>query len=134
MMKPIEYPTTVSGMFDLLKKKLGKMIPESELLVKAELAVRINELKKQKNAVILGHNYMEPALFNSIPDYVGDSLGLSRIAATSTADRIVFCGVRFMGETAKILNPGRMVLVPAKVAGCSLAAAITAQDVRNLKA
>ena len=133
-MKPIEYPTTVSGMFEHLKKKLSKMIPESELLVKAELAVKINELKKQKNAVILGHNYMEPALFNSIPDYVGDSLALSRIAASSTADRIVFCGVRFMGETAKILNPGRMVLVPAKVAGCSLASAITAQDVRNLKA
>ena len=121
-------------MFEHLKKKLSKMIPESELLVKAELAVKINELKKQKNAVILGHNYMEPALFNSIPDYVGDSLALSRIAASSTADRIVFCGVRFMGETAKILNPGRMVLVPAKVAGCSLASAITAQDVRNLKA
>jgi quinolinate synthase len=133
-MKPIEYPTTVNGMFEHLKKKLSKIIPESELLVKAELAIKINELKKRKNAVILGHNYMEAALFNSIPDYVGDSLALSRIAANSTADRIVFCGVRFMGETAKILNPGRMVLVPAKVAGCSLASAITAQDVRNLKA
>lgn len=133
-MKPIEYPTTVNGMFEHLKKKLSKIIPESELLVKAELAIKINELKKRKNAVILGHNYMEAALFNSIPDYVGDSLALSRIAANSTSDRIVFCGVRFMGETAKILNPGRMVLVPAKVAGCSLASAITAQDVRNLKA
>lgn len=121
-------------MFEHLKKKLSKIIPESELLVKAELAIKINELKKRKNAVILGHNYMEAALFNSIPDYVGDSLALSRIAANSTSDRIVFCGVRFMGETAKILNPGRMVLVPAKVAGCSLASAITAQDVRNLKA
>ncbi len=133
-MKPIEYPTTVSGMFDMLKTKLGRMIPEAELLVKAELAVEINELKKKKNAVILGHNYMEPALFASIPDYVGDSLQLSRIAANTTADRVVFCGVRFMAETAKILNPQRMVLLPAKIAGCSLAASITAQDVRNLKA
>jgi len=133
-MKPIEYPTTVSGMFELLKTKLGRMIPESELLVKAELAVEINALKKQKNAVILGHNYMEAALFASIPDFVGDSLQLSRIAANTTADRIVFCGVRFMAETAKILNPQRMVLLPAKIAGCSLASSITAQDVRNLKA
>lgn len=77
---------------------------------------------------------MEPALFASIPDYVGDSLQLSRIAANTTADRVVFCGVRFMAETAKILNPQRMVLLPAKIAGCSLAASITAQDVRNLKA
>jgi quinolinate synthase len=133
-MKPIEYPTTVSGMFDMLKAKLGRMVPEAELLVKAELAVEINELKKKKNAVILGHNYMEPALFASIPDYVGDSLQLSRIAANTTADRVVFCGVRFMAETAKILNPQRMVLLPAKIAGCSLASSITAQDVRNLKA
>lgn len=121
-------------MFDMLKTKLGRMVPEAELLVKAELAVEINELKKKKNAVILGHNYMEPALFASIPDYVGDSLQLSRIAANTTADRVVFCGVRFMAETAKILNPQRMVLLPAKIAGCSLAASITAQDVRNLKA
>ena len=121
-------------MFELLKTKLGRMIPESELLVKAELAVEINALKKQKNAVILGHNYMEAALFASIPDFVGDSLQLSRIAANTTADRIVFCGVRFMAETAKILNPQRMVLLPAKIAGCSLASSITAQDVRNLKA
>lgn len=133
-MKPLEYPTTVSGMFELLKKKLGRMIPEAELLVKAELAVEINRIKKEKNAVILGHNYMEPALFSSIPDYVGDSLQLSRIAANTTADRIVFCGVRFMAETAKILNPGRMVLLPARVAGCSLASSITADDVRKLKA
>ena len=121
-------------MFDMLKAKLGRMVPEAELLVKAELAVEINELKKKKNAVILGHNYMEPALFASIPDYVGDSLQLSRIAANTTADRVVFCGVRFMAETAKILNPQRMVLLPAKIAGCSLASSITAQDVRNLKA
>ncbi len=121
-------------MFAMLNVKLGRMVPEAELLVKAELAVEINELKKKKNAVILGHNYMEPALFASIPDYVGDSLQLSRIAANTTADRVVFCGVRFMAETAKILNPQRMVLLPAKIAGCSLASSITAQDVRNLKA
>jgi len=133
-MHRIEYPTTLPGTLALLRSKLGKIVPDAELQVKAEVALEINRLKKEKKAVILGHNYMEPALFNSIPDYVGDSLGLSRIAAESTADRIIFCGVRFMAETAKILNPDRMVLLPAKIAGCSLAASITAEDVRKLKA
>jgi quinolinate synthase len=124
---------SVGETLEYLKKTLQNIVPESELIMKAEIAYEINRLKKEKNAVILGHNYMEPALFYSIPDHVGDSLGLARIAAESQADRIVFCGVRFMAETAKILNPDRMVLLPAKVAGCSLAASITAQDVRDLK-
>jgi quinolinate synthetase A len=100
----------------------------------AELAVEILELKQQRNAVILGHNYMEPALFHSIPDFTGDSLDLSRKAATTDKDVIVFCGVRFMAETAKILNPTKTVLLPSEKAGCSLAASITAEDVRALKA
>jgi quinolinate synthase len=89
-------------------------------------------VKLEKNAVILGHNYMEPALFNSIPDFVGDSLELCRKAAETDADIIVFCGVRFMAETAKILNPDKTVLIPS-LAGCSLASSITAADVRELK-
>ncbi len=125
---------TASETLEYLKKTLQNIVPDSELVVKAEIAYEINRLKKEKNAVILGHNYMEPALFYSIPDHVGDSLGLARIAAETDADRIVFCGVRFMAETAKILNPDRMVLLPARVAGCSLASSITAQDVRDLKA
>ncbi len=125
---------TASETLDYLKEKLRNIVPESELVLKAEIACEIIRLKKEKNAVILGHNYMEPALFFSIPDHVGDSLGLARIAAETSSDRIVFCGVRFMAETAKILNPDRMVLLPAKEAGCSLAASITAQDVRDLKA
>jgi quinolinate synthase len=130
----VQQAQSVQETFNLLKKLIGHVVPEAELFVKAEIAYEINRIKKEKNAVILGHNYMEPALFHSIPDFVGDSLGLSRIAAKSEADRIVFCGVRFMAETAKILNPGRMVLLPARVAGCSLASSITAEDVRNLKA
>ena len=117
-----------------MKQKLGSVVPEPEIYIKAEIAWEINKLKAAKNAVILGHNYMEPALFHSIPDYVGDSLGLSRIAAQTDKDVIVFCGVRFMAETAKILNPEKTVLLPAKKAGCSLASSISAEDVRNLRA
>jgi quinolinate synthase len=104
------------------------------LRYKAELAVEINRLKKERNAVILGHNYMEPALFHAVPDFVGDSLELSRRAATTDADIIIFCGVKFMAETAKILNPSKTVLLPAEKAGCSLAESITAEDVRALRA
>ncbi len=121
-------------MFALLQRKLGNLAPAFELACKAELAVEILELKKQRNAVILGHNYMEPALFHSIPDFTGDSLDLSRKAAMTDKDVIVFCGVRFMAETAKILNPTKTVLLPSEKAGCSLAASITADDVRALKA
>jgi quinolinate synthase len=113
--------------------RLHGIVPDIELRYKAELACDINRLKKEKNAVILGHNYMEPALFNTIPDFVGDSLELSRKAATTDKDIIVFCGVRFMAETAKILNPDKTVLLPSAKAGCSLAASITAEDVRELK-
>lgn len=118
----------------LMRTKLTGIVPDVEIEIKAELAHKINQLKAEKNAVILGHNYMEPALFNSVPDYVGDSLELSRVSAETDADIIVFCGVQFMAETAKILNPTKTVLIPAEKAGCSLAEGITAQNVRDLKA
>ena len=124
----------VTSMYAQLKAKLHNVVPDVELRLKAELAVEINQLKQERNAVILGHNYMEPALFHSIPDFVGDSLGLSRRAAATDKDIIVFCGVEFMAETAKILNPSKTVLIPSQKAGCSLAASITAEDVRQLKA
>lgn len=121
-------------MYDKMRAKLEKVVPDVELRIKAEIAVEINALKVERNAVILGHNYMEPVLFYSIPDFVGDSLDLSRKAAQSDKDVIVFCGVKFMAETAKLLNPTKTVLLPSDKAGCSLAAAITVQDVRDLKA
>ncbi len=121
-------------MYEKMKAKLSRIVPDVELRYKAEIAVEIIELKKQRNAVILGHNYMEPALFHSIPDFTGDSLDLSRKAAQTDKDVIVFCGVRFMAETAKILNPTKTVLLPAAKAGCSLAESISAADVRALKA
>ena len=125
---------TVDETFADMQAVLGHLVPEFELRAKAELAAEIDQLKAEHNAVILGHNYMEPTLFYSVPDFKGDSLELSRKAAETDKDLIVFCGVRFMAETAKILSPEKTVLLPAKVAGCSLAASITAEDVRQLKA
>ncbi len=116
-----------------LRERLARVVPDVELRYKAELAFRINRLKAERNAVVLGHNYMEPALYHSIPDFTGDSLELCRKAASTTADIIVFCGVRFMAETAKILNPEKTVLIPSPKAGCSLAESITAADVRALR-
>jgi quinolinate synthase len=117
-----------------LKHKLGDVMPEAELILKAEVAAEVLRLKAERNAVILGHNYMEPALFHTVPDFQGDSLELSRRAAETDKPVIVFCGVRFMAETAKILNPGKKVLLPTERGGCSLAASITAADVRALRA
>jgi quinolinate synthase len=125
---------SVENMYLEMKSKLERVVPDVELRYKAELAEEINRLKSEKNAVILGHNYMEPALYYSIPDFRGDSLDLSRKAAQTDKDIIVFCGVRFMAETAKLLNPNKTVLLPSERAGCSLAASITGEDVRNLRA
>jgi quinolinate synthase len=120
-------------LYEDLKVNLGKVVPDVELYYKAEIAVEINRLKKERDAVILGHNYMEPVLYYSIPDFKGDSLDLSRKAAQTDRSLVVFCGVRFMAETAKILNPTKTVLLPSDKAGCSLAASITAEDVRLLR-
>ncbi len=130
---PMAEITDARLMYEALARKLHDVTLDVELRIKAEIAAQINRLKKERNAVILGHNYMEAALFHSIPDYVGDSLYLSRMAAQTDKDVIVFCGVEFMAETAKILSPDKTVLLPAEKAGCSLAASITAQDVRRLK-
>jgi quinolinate synthase len=117
-----------------MRAKLTGIVPDFEIVLKADLAFRINRIKRERRAVILGHNYMEPALYHSVPDYVGDSLELSRISAQTDAEIIVFCGVLFMAETAKVLNPEKTVLIPAEKAGCSLAEGITVEDVRKLRA
>ncbi len=123
----------IEEMYKDMQSALHDIVPEVELRYDAELAVEINHLKKEKNALVLGHNYMEPSLYHSIPDFKGDSLELSRKAAQTDKDIIVFCGVKFMAETAKILNPQKTVLLPSLRAGCSLAGSITAEDVRSLK-
>lgn len=125
--------TAAESLYSDLHARLSKVVPDFELRQKAAIAAEINRLKVERNAVILGHNYMEPALFYSVPDFTGDSLELCRRAAATDKDPIVFCGVRFMAETAKILNPDKLVLLPARRAGCSLAESIHAEDVRELK-
>ncbi len=124
---------SIDATYRAMREKLIEVVPDCELRYKAELVYEINRIKVERNTLILGHNYMEPALYHTIPDHVGDSLELCRVAATSSADTIIFCGVRFMAETAKILSPDKTVLVPSPDAGCSLAASITAADVRHLK-
>ncbi len=97
------------------------------------LIEEIQLLKKEKNAVILGHNYMTPDVYHGVSDFTGDSLALARLAAETDAEIIIFNGVYFMAETAKVLNPEKMVLSPDYRAGCSLVDAITAEDVRAMK-
>ena len=124
---------SVDSTFELMQAKLHKVVPDFVLRYKAELVYKINQLKEKRGAIILGHNYMEPALYHTVADVVGDSLELARKAASTNKDPIVFCGVRFMAETAKLLNPDKTVLLPSEEADCSLAASITAEDVRQLR-
>lgn len=102
-------------------------------MLKQQMIDEINELKQQKNAVILAHNYQVPDI-QDIADYLGDSLGLSRQAAKTDAETIVFCGVHFMAETASIISPDKRVLIPDLDAGCSLADSISADQLRAWKA
>ncbi|MDQ3022945.1 MAG: quinolinate synthase NadA [bacterium] len=113
-------------------RAVGWSIGECELI--APLTVRINQLKAEKNAVILAHSYQTPDILYGVADFSADSLALSQEAARTSADIIVFAGVRFMAETAKILSPHKTVLLPAPDAGCSLSESINAADVRTLKA
>jgi quinolinate synthase len=113
--------------------KVAHVVPEIEWPTFAPYVKAINELKKQKNAVILGHNYMTPEIFHCVSDFVGDSLGLAREAARTDAKVIVQAGVHFMAETSKILSPDKTVLIPDRLARCSLAASITGADVRLLR-
>lgn len=116
-----------------LYDRVANVITTAEWELFAPYVDAINRLKTERNAVILAHNYQTPEIFHGVADIVGDSLQLAREAARADAEVIVVCGVHFMGETAKILNPQRTVVVPDARAGCSLAESITAADVRALR-
>jgi quinolinate synthase len=116
-----------------LYTKLKHFVPEVEWGLVAPIIDEINRLKTEKNALILAHNYMTPDIFHGVADIVGDSLALAREAVNTQADIIVVCGVHFMAETVKILNPTKTVLIADLEAGCSLSEGITAEDVLELK-
>ena len=116
-----------------LYARVSRHVPAIEWPALAPDVAAILELKRQRNAVILAHNYQAPEIFHTVADIVGDSLALAREAAKADADVIVLAGVHFMAETAKLLNPEKTVLIPDSRAGCSLADSITAEDVRGLR-
>jgi quinolinate synthase len=114
-------------------ERAGGVIPEVEWPLHAPYVAAIERLKRERNAVILAHNYQVPEIFYTVADIVGDSLALAIKASETDADVIVLCGVHFMAETAKLVNPQKTVLVPDLRAGCSLAESITGADVRLLR-
>ncbi|GBU19243.1 MULTISPECIES: quinolinate synthase NadA [Methylobacterium] len=128
-------PSPVPGGLPLpdLYAKVSRHIPAIEWPALAPDIEAILRLKRERNAVILAHNYQAPEIFHTVADIVGDSLALAREAVNVDADVIVLAGVHFMAETAKLLNPGKTVLIPDSRAGCSLADSITAADVRALR-
>jgi quinolinate synthase len=114
--------------------RVERVIPPLEWAGHAPYIKAIRDLKRERNAVVLAHNYMTPEIFHGVGDIVGDSLQLAKEAAQTDADVIVQCGVHFMAETSKLLNPQKTVLIPDPKAGCSLASSITPEDVRTLRA
>ena len=117
----------------VLYERVKTAIPPAEWLSFADDIEAIHALKRQRNAVILAHNYQTPEIFHGVADIVGDSLALARKAMSTEADVIVLAGVHFMAETAKLLNPRKTVMIPDLGAGCSLADSITAADIRLLR-
>jgi quinolinate synthase len=129
----LSYTADVAEQTEPIFARASRVIPRVEWPLHAPYVAAINRLKAERNAVILAHNYQVPEIFYTVADIVGDSLALATEAAKTKADVIVLCGVHFMAETAKLVNPDKTVLVPDLKAGCSLAESITADDVRLLR-
>lgn len=133
MVASLEYTPEVARTTAAAYRRVQSVMPDVEWPLHAPYVAAINELKQERNAVILAHNYQTPEIFHCVADITGDSLALARHAADTAADVIVLAGVHFMAETAKLLNPDKTVLIPDARAGCSLAGSITAEDVRSLR-
>ncbi len=129
----LAYSPEVAAATAPIYERIRDVIPAIEWPVHAPYIEAINHLKRERNAVVLAHNYQTPEIFHGVADLSGDSLALARMATETDADVIVLCGVHFMAETAKILNPSKTVLIPDLEAGCSLASSITGADIRLLK-
>jgi len=129
----VELNTDIKNSTDEIFNKISGVVPEIEWKIHAPLIYKINKLKKEKNAVILAHNYQTPEIYHGVADIAADSLALAVEASKTKADIIVLCGVHFMAETAKLMSPNKKILLPDLNAGCSLAASITGKDVRLLK-
>lgn len=127
------YTPALAQSLQPIYERVRDIIPEVEWAIHAPYIAAIREWKEKRNAVILAHNYQTPEIFYGIADISGDSLGLARKAAETDADVLVQCGVHFMAETSKIICPEKTVLIPDEEAGCSLAASITAADVRLMR-
>jgi len=130
---PLPYTPEVAAETAAVRERLRDSVPDIEWPIVAPLISRINALKRERNAIILAHNYMPPSIFHGVADLRGDSLALAQMAHTTEAEVIVLCGVHFMAETAAIINPEKTVLIPDLRAGCSLAESITGADVRRLR-
>ena len=129
----LEYTPEVARRTAPIRDRVRPVIPDVEWPVHAPYVDRINQLKEQRHAVILAHNYQTPEIFHGVADFTGDSLALAQHGARTEAEVIVLAGVHFMAETAKILSPEKTVLIPDPDAGCSLASSITAADIRLLR-
>ena len=129
----MEFNQEVKKTTDPIYQKISKVMPEIEWSVHAPYIYKINKLKKEKNAVILAHNYQTPEIYHGIADFSADSLALAVEASKTSANIIVMAGVHFMAETAKLMSPNKKVLLPDMKAGCSLSSSITGKDVRLLK-
>ncbi len=133
MLASLEYTPELAKTTAASYDRIKSVLPAIEWPVHAPYVAAINDLKIERNAVILAHNYQTPEIFHCVADISGDSLALARRAVETNAEVIVLAGVHFMAETAKLLNPEKIVLIPDERAGCSLAESITAEDVRQLR-
>jgi quinolinate synthase len=130
---PLDYTPEIARATAAVAARVRAVIPPLEWPLHAPYVAAVDDWKRRRNAVVLAHNYQTPEIYHGVADFTGDSLALAQYGAKTEAEVIVLAGVHFMAETAKILSPEKTVLIPDLRAGCSLAASITAEDIRLLR-